>query len=146
MSDWLGPDHPLTDPKYAKTAVRIFKIDIANALVADLVKDKTRVELVAEGQQRCIPIAAVTKPVEVFNNEHFRERDLFTEVPFQKDKGMLPSGYLHMDNRRIGIRKLAPQLGENTVDVFKQIQPKVLACESAKLISRLLYTSPSPRD
>lgn len=138
MSDWLGPDHPLTDPKYAETAVRIFKIDIANALVADLVKDKTRVELVAEGQQRCIPIASVTKPVEVFNNEHYRERDLFTEVPFQKDKGMLPSGYLHMDNRRIGIRKLAPQLGENTLDVVKQIQPKVLACESAKLISHPL--------
>lgn len=138
MSEWLGPDHSLTDPKYAKTAVRIFKIDIANALVAGLVKDKTRAELVAEGQQRGIPIAAVTKPAELFDDEHFHERDLFTEVPFQEEKGMMPSGYLRMDNRRIGARQSAPQLGENTADVFKQLQPKVLSCDNEKVVTHPL--------
>jgi len=138
MSDWLGPDHPLTDPKYAKTAVRIFKIDIANALIADLVKDKTRAELVAEGQQRGIPIAAVTKPAELFDDEHYRERDLFTEVPFQEEKGVMPSGYLHIDRRRIGARQPAPQLGENTADVFKQLQPKLLDCDNEEVVSHPL--------
>ena len=114
MSEWLGPDHPFKHKKYDGTAGRLMKIDKINALIAELFKHQTREQLVDEGRKRGIPIASLALPHELFNDSHFAARELFTEVDAGTKKGLMPSGYLRMDGRRIGARTPCPTVGQHT--------------------------------
>ncbi|WP_022958304.1 CaiB/BaiF CoA-transferase family protein [Spongiibacter tropicus] len=112
MSQWLGDDHPFTDPEYGNIAKRIKVIKDINALIAELFREQCAEELVAEGQRRGVPIAAVSTPDQVFSNGHFRARGAFTSVEIGGDSADVPSGYVEIDGRRMGIRHPAPTLGE----------------------------------
>ena len=114
MAEWLGPNHPFKHKKYDGTAGRLMKIDKINALIGELFKNQTRAQLVEEGRIRGIPIASLTLPSELFSDSHFASRDLFAEVDLSGQKGLLPSGYLRIDEKRIGARSPCPAVGEHT--------------------------------
>jgi crotonobetainyl-CoA:carnitine CoA-transferase CaiB-like acyl-CoA transferase len=124
MSEWLGPDHPFTHPKFGVTGTRFLNIDAINKLMASLFENQTREHLVAEGQKRGIPIASINLPDEVFDNEHFEQRNLFTKIDIGGKKAKAPSGYFCIDGRRIGINTLAPKLGANTQDLLSSAKVK----------------------
>ena len=112
MCQWLGDDHPFTDPEYGSIGKRIKAIREINALIAELFKDQCAEALVAEGQKRGVPIAAVSTPEQVLNNAHFRARGAFTPVEIGGSRADMPSGYVEIDGRRMGVRHPAPALGE----------------------------------
>jgi crotonobetainyl-CoA:carnitine CoA-transferase CaiB-like acyl-CoA transferase len=111
MSQWLGEDHPFTDPSYGNIAKRVKVIREINALIAALFIDQDAHVLVAEGQKRGVPIAAVSTPQQVLTNSQFRARKAFTPVMVGEQWGEMPSGYLEIDGQRIGVRQPAPSLG-----------------------------------
>jgi len=113
MSDWLGDDHPFTDPKYKEARNRLLNIDEINARIAAVFADKTRAELAEQGRQRGIPIAPLAKPAELFDNTHFAEREFFTAIDISGSQGRVPAGYLCVDGRRLGIRHAARPLNVN---------------------------------
>ncbi|QQD17345.1 CoA transferase [Spongiibacter nanhainus] len=113
MCGWLGDDHPFTDPKYGNIGVRFKEIKQINALIAALFADKAGEELVAEGQKRGVPIAAVATPEQVLNDSHFNARGAFVELPVAGRQGKLPSGYVEIDGQRMGLREPAPTLGQD---------------------------------
>ncbi|MET0379049.1 MAG: CoA transferase [Spongiibacteraceae bacterium] len=125
MSEWLGADHPFTDPAYGNLMKRMQSINEIIALIAKLTATMTRREVVAGGQQRGIPVAELAMPFEVLKDEHFRARGAFASLPIAAGiTGTVPSGYLEVDGQRAGIRAAAPAIGAHTDEVLTQWQPR----------------------
>ena len=123
MCGWLGDDHPFTDPKYANIGERFKAIKDINGLIAKLFADKSGKELVAEGQKRGVPIAAVATAQQVLDDPHFNARGAFTDLTVAGDKGKVPSGYVEIDGQRIGLRSAAPALGQDN-DLLSELAAK----------------------
>jgi len=126
MCSWLGNEHDFTDPKYANMGERFRVIKEINALIAALFADKAADDLVVEGQQRGVPIAAVATPTQVLENEHFNARGAFVDFPVGGQQGKLASGYLEVDGQRIGPRQAAPALGSDNA-LLADLKPKQAA-------------------
>ncbi|MBL4826260.1 MAG: CoA transferase [Spongiibacteraceae bacterium] len=120
MSQWLGDEHPFTDPSYGQLGKRFRVIKEINALIQTLFLHEKTHSLVEQGQARDIPIARLASPQDVFNDEHFCERDTFIPWPIKNKQGLLASGYLDIDGERVGVRSAAPELGEHTAKPFTQ--------------------------
>lgn len=113
MSDWLGDDHPFTDPSYANLGKRFKAIREINAVIARLFRDRPAADLVSEGQRRGVPIAAVSTPAQVLEDPHFLARNSFVSLPLGEGlSGRAPAGYVEIDGVAAGIRQPAPFLGE----------------------------------
>ncbi|MBK4998748.1 CoA transferase [Pseudomonas sp. S31] len=112
MSAWLGDDHPFTDPAFASLSRRFKVIREINAVIAEHFRDQPVAELVAEGQRRGVPIAAVSQPQQVLEDPHFRARESFVELPLAPGlSGRLPFGFVEIDGQPAGVRHPAPALG-----------------------------------
>lgn len=133
MSGWLGESHPFTAPEFGNIAKRFSVITEINALIGDLFKDKNATDLVKDGQSRGVPIAAVSTPSQVLEDEHFNARGTFVNVPLVSgSEGKMPSGYLELDSQRMGIRAPAPLLGAD----------QSLLASAALLSERVKHASP----
>lgn len=126
MCGWLGEDHAFTDPQYGNIGVRFKEIKAINALIAALFADKSGKELVAEGQQRGVPIAAVATPQQVLDDAHFNARGAFTDLSFVGATGKVPSGYTEIDGQRMGLRRAAPTLGQDNA-LLSELKAKPVA-------------------
>ncbi len=121
MSTWLGDSHPFTDPAFGNLARRYSVIGEVNALIAHHFHDKRGEELVAEGQQRGIPIAVVASPRDVLADHHFAATQAFTSIGLTDGSaGALANGYCRIDGSRMGIRTQAPGPGEHTAQILRQ--------------------------
>lgn len=126
MSEWLGPGHPFLDPAYAQIGKRAREAEQINAQIGKLFANYDARELVAEGQRRGVPIAALLTPAQVLNDEHFLQRQAF--VPLELAPGLVgqaPSGYFEIDGQRLGIRRPAPAQGDAKGFVGPWFRPRV---------------------
>jgi crotonobetainyl-CoA:carnitine CoA-transferase CaiB-like acyl-CoA transferase len=80
MRAWLGEPEQFADPKFETIAARYAASRELNAAIADLVAAQTMSDLVAEGQRRGVPIAAVLTPAEALASEHFRAVGALTDT------------------------------------------------------------------
>jgi crotonobetainyl-CoA:carnitine CoA-transferase CaiB-like acyl-CoA transferase len=122
MSAWLGTAHEFTDPSYGNLSTRTAVIDRINLRIGELFRDQPARLLVAEGQRRGVPIAAVAAPADVLSDEHFLARGAF--MPFELTpalKGMVPSGFVEINGERVGIRTGAPAPGAHNADVLREL-------------------------
>lgn len=127
MSAWLGDQHPFTDPAFASLSRRFKVIREINALIAELFRERDVAELVAEGQRRGVPIAAVSKPEEVLRDEHFRARDSFVDLPLGNGSiGRVPFGFVEIDGRQAGVRRVAPALGADNAVQWPAAKPPAM--------------------
>lgn len=111
MSEWLGTDHPFTDPGWGSLGKRLSAIREINALIEALFSDKTQEALVMEGQRRGVPIAALATPAGVLANAHFKARDAFIDISVGNARGRMINGMVEIDGERLGIRTPAPAIG-----------------------------------
>lgn len=120
MSDWLG-DHPFTDPKYRVLSNRFAVMGDIIALIGELTATLNKSEIVAEGQARGIPVAALATPAEVLDDPHFAHRQVFADLELAPEcVGRIPSGYLEIDHQRAGIVTPAPAPGQHNSDVYSR--------------------------
>jgi crotonobetainyl-CoA:carnitine CoA-transferase CaiB-like acyl-CoA transferase len=111
MRAWLGEPEQFADPKFDTIAARYAASRELNAMLADFVAPQTMDELVAEGQSRGIPIAAVLTPAGTLTSEHFRAVGALTTAQFASAPLAIPCGPFVVDGRHTGIRHLAPRAG-----------------------------------
>lgn len=122
MSEWLGPEHPFTDPQYANIAKRMAVAAPLNQCIAELFSTQDSKALVAEGQRRGVPIAAVATPEQVLKDEQFNARGAFQRIELSNElSGSMPSGYFEIDGARVGYRERAPSLGEHTQQILANL-------------------------
>lgn len=114
MSDWLGPDHPFTDPSFGNIGKRYKSMREINAVIQELFITEKGSDLVDQGRERGVPLAMVATPQNVFDNVHLNARGAFTDVSVgEGGNGKAPTGYIEINNQLAGIRTSAPKLGEH---------------------------------
>ncbi|MDT5068694.1 MAG: hypothetical protein QOK02_4849 [Mycobacterium sp.] len=112
MRAWLGEPEEFSDPKFEIIGARYAAADELNAAIADVFAPQTMESLVAEGQRRGIPIAAVLTPADAFGSDHFRSVGALTETAIADGTTLtVPTGPFVVDGRRAGIVQPSPAAG-----------------------------------
>ncbi len=112
MRAWLGEPEQFSDPKFESIAARYVASKELNAAIAELFGPQTMDALVAEGQRRGVPIAAVLTPADALTSDHFRSVGALTETDVAPGTPLtVPSGPFVVDGRRAGIVGPCPAVG-----------------------------------
>ncbi|MGE2727215.1 CaiB/BaiF CoA transferase family protein [Mycolicibacterium pulveris] len=112
MFGWLGEPEQFADPKFETIAARYAVSRELNSVIAELVKDQTMDELVAEGQARGVPIAAVLTPAQTLSSNHFRDVGALTRTELAPGvQTVVPAGPFVVDGSRAGLTRGAPAPG-----------------------------------
>jgi crotonobetainyl-CoA:carnitine CoA-transferase CaiB-like acyl-CoA transferase len=121
--EWLGDPDTLRDAVWEQPMFRATNMDVLAPLVAEIVRDKPKIEVALEGQRRGIPVMPVLTPAEVMHNEHAAARGTFVTTEVASGiVGTVPSGFFHVDGERFGFRTRAPALGEHNAQVEAEIE------------------------
>ncbi|MGV0793710.1 CoA transferase [Mycolicibacterium sp. XJ1819] len=114
MFGWLGEPAQFADPEFDTIAGRYAVSRELNAAIAALFAAHTKEELVAAGQARGVPVAAVLTPAETLESAHFRAVGALTAMQVTQDVTLTaPSGPFVVDGRRAGLRRPAPAPGDD---------------------------------
>jgi crotonobetainyl-CoA:carnitine CoA-transferase CaiB-like acyl-CoA transferase len=111
MRGWLGEPERFADPKFDTIAARFAVSAELNAAIAELFAAQTMADLVAEGQRRGVPIAAVLTPAQTLSSEHFRAVGALTEATLGDSTVPVPVGPFVVDGGHAGYANAAPALG-----------------------------------
>jgi crotonobetainyl-CoA:carnitine CoA-transferase CaiB-like acyl-CoA transferase len=112
MRAWLGEPEQFSDPTFETIAARYRASTELNAAIAELFGTETMDVLVAEGQRRGVPIAAVLTPAEALASEHFHSVGALTDARFASDARLsVPTGPFVVDGRHAGIERHCPEAG-----------------------------------
>jgi crotonobetainyl-CoA:carnitine CoA-transferase CaiB-like acyl-CoA transferase len=119
MFAWLGSPAEFADPRYDEIPARYAAAGRLHPLIAALLADRGREELVAEGARRGVPVAGLLTPAEVLTAPHFAESGTLIDAEVAEGvRARIPSGYVRIDGVRAGWRRPAPRPGEHDPDVF----------------------------
>ena len=111
---WLGEPEQFQDPRFDTLAARVQAFGELGALIGAMFADRTRDELVAEGQRHGVPIAAVLSPSEALHSDHLSEAGALSDAGLATGvTARVPVGYWSVDGRRAGFRTAAPQIGNS---------------------------------
>ncbi len=109
---WLGEPEQFQDPRFDVLAARVRAFDELAPLIGALFAERTRDELVAEGQRHGVPIAAVLAPAEALHSDHLDAVGALAEVGLASGvQARVPVGYWQVDGTRAGFRRAAPTAG-----------------------------------
>ena len=109
---WLGEPEQFQDPRFEVLAARAQAFGDLSVLIGALFADRTREELVTEGQRHGVPIAAVLTPSEALHSDHLDTVGALADVELARDvNARVPVGYWLVDGERAGFRTTAPELG-----------------------------------
>ncbi|MDY6998828.1 MAG: CoA transferase [Actinomycetota bacterium] len=114
MRSWLGDPPQFAGAEFDTIATRYAASADINAAVAALFATRPVAELVAEGQRRGVPVAAVLSPAEVLSTTHFQEVGTFDELTVHGATTVTaPVGPLVIDGRHRGFVRAAPEPGSD---------------------------------
>jgi crotonobetainyl-CoA:carnitine CoA-transferase CaiB-like acyl-CoA transferase len=112
MRAWLGEPERFADPKFDTIAARYAASRELNAAIADLFAPQTMDALVAEGQARGVPIAAVLTPAVALASDHFRAVGALADHEIAPGIAVtVPVGPFVVGGRHAGLVHPAPQVG-----------------------------------
>jgi crotonobetainyl-CoA:carnitine CoA-transferase CaiB-like acyl-CoA transferase len=112
MFAWLGEPEQFADPKFDSIAARYAASRELNAAIEDLCAAHPKDDLVADGQRRGVPIAAVLTPAEVLSSEHFRAVGALADVELAAGAGVpVPVGPFVVDGEHAGYARPARSVG-----------------------------------
>ena len=112
MRAWLGEPEQFQDPRFENLGARAQAFGELGALIGAMFADRTRDELVAEGQSHGVPIAAVLTPSEALHSDHLAAVGALADVELAPGvSARVPVGYWSVDGGRAGFAKSAPSLG-----------------------------------
>ncbi|MGI9161429.1 MAG: CoA transferase [Mycobacterium sp.] len=111
---WIGEPEQFQDPRFDTLAARAQAFDELGALIAARFADRTREELVAEGQSHGVPIAAVLTPPEALQSDHLLAVGALADAEIAPGvSARVPVGYWTVDGGRAGFRSGAPTVGHD---------------------------------
>jgi crotonobetainyl-CoA:carnitine CoA-transferase CaiB-like acyl-CoA transferase len=117
MRSWLGEPEQFADPKFDTIAARYAASRELNGAIADLFASQSMDALVAGGQLRGVPVAAVLTAAESLASEHFRAVGALTDLRITHDVTLtVPVGPVVVDGRRAGLVRPAPEAGADDPD------------------------------
>ena len=117
MRGWLGEPEQFADPKFDTIAARYAASRELNAAIGELFASQTMDTLVAGGQARGVPVAAVLTAAETLASEHFRAVGALTALTVADGVSVaVPVGPVVVDGRHAGLERPAPKVGADDPD------------------------------
>ncbi|MGU3501517.1 CoA transferase [Mycobacterium sp. C31M] len=108
MRAWLGEPEEFSSPEFESIGARFAASKQLNAAIADLFAPETMADLVAQGQLRGVPIAAVQTPAEALASDHFRAVGALAPLPVAEGGTVtVPVGPFVVDGQHRGLRTTA---------------------------------------
>jgi crotonobetainyl-CoA:carnitine CoA-transferase CaiB-like acyl-CoA transferase len=121
MRGWLGEPERFADPKFDTIAARYAASRELNEAIAELFAAQTMDDLVAEGQRRGVPIAAVLSPAQALSSEHFRAVGALADVEVGAGADVsVPVGPFVVNGEHAGYADPAPRVGADETSWAKQ--------------------------
>jgi crotonobetainyl-CoA:carnitine CoA-transferase CaiB-like acyl-CoA transferase len=112
MRGWLGEPERFADSKFDTIAARYAASRELNEAIAELFAAQTMDDLVAEGQRRGVPIAAVLRPAQALSSEHFCAVGALAYGPGAAGADVpVPVGPFVVNGEHAGYADPAPRLG-----------------------------------
>ena len=114
-------DHPeeLSEPSLADPQLRREIFDGLQAVIARLVKDRSRYELFEKGQAAGLPCAPVNDPGDFVRDGQPLARDLFASlVDGGEARVTIPWRWCHSRPPVVRLRRPAPTLGQHNHEVY----------------------------
>lgn len=109
----------LTDPRYSTNRERLARRTEMNRLLSDWVGDLTRAELHARLDEFSVPHSPVYSAADIFQDEHYRARDMLVEVSHPTLGSITLPGVVPKFSENPGsIRNAGPEMGEHTDSVL----------------------------
>lgn len=125
MRAWLGEPEEFSDPKFESIAARYAESEALNGAIGTLFAEQSMADLLAEGQRRGVPIAAVLPPSAALEADHFRAVGALTELDISPDCAVtVPTGPFVVNGAHSGLRSAPPAPGAD--------EPRWLATDSAR--------------
>lgn len=115
----LGLDEFGRDPALALNNDRVLQRDRIIPVLRELFAGMTRDELIDRLGAISIPFAPITRPEDLFEDEHLRAANGLVEVTLEDGTtAMLPALPIEIDGRKAGVRRDLPKAGQHDADVF----------------------------
>ncbi|MFJ3798654.1 crotonase/enoyl-CoA hydratase family protein [Streptomyces sp. NPDC090088] len=139
---WLGEPEEFAGPRYENLAVRFQEADRIQARIAAHFQDRTRDDLVRQGQEHGVPIAAVLTAGETLCAGHYLERGALADLELAPGRtARVPTGFLEVDGVRATPSRRAPLPGEHNAEVLGEArtpgEPAATAAERAHPLAGL---------
>ncbi|MFB1298320.1 CoA transferase [Mycobacterium sp. pW049] len=114
MWAWLGEPAQFAGAEFETIAARYAASRELNAVIAELFATETMADLVAQGQARGVPVAAVLSPAEALSTRHFHEVGALKQVMLAPGGTVtLFVGPLVVDGAHRGYRQAPPVAGSD---------------------------------
>jgi crotonobetainyl-CoA:carnitine CoA-transferase CaiB-like acyl-CoA transferase len=113
---WIGEPEEFSDPAFEHFPKRMESVDALHAVYDAFFRDRSKVEVSEEGQERGVAIAPVLTVADALRTPHFETRGVFVDDEVAPGVcARMPRGFVEVDGRRAGFRHRAPSLGEHDV-------------------------------
>jgi crotonobetainyl-CoA:carnitine CoA-transferase CaiB-like acyl-CoA transferase len=114
MYAWLGEPPQFAGPEFDTIAARYSASRELNCAIADLFASETMADLVAQGQARGVPVAAVLTPAQAMASKHFRDVGALVDIPVAGATVTAPVGAVVIDGMHRGFRQVPPPSGTDS--------------------------------
>lgn len=121
--DALGLDALGADPGLATNNARVLQRERILPTVRALFAAMTREELVERLAAIGLPFAPITRPEDLFGDEHLLTGGGLVEVTMEDGtRAMLPALPIEIDGRKAGVRRDLPRAGAHNADVLEEAE------------------------
>lgn len=119
----LDLDELGADPELATNNARVLQRERILPTVRGLLATMTRDELVARLEAIGLPFAPITRPEDLFEDEHLLTGGGLAEVTLEDGtRAMLPTLPIEIDGRKAGVRLDLPNAGAHDADVLEETE------------------------
>lgn len=122
LAQAIGREDMLEDPRFSTNRERLARRSEVNGILAEWTKQRTRDEVEQQMDAHSVPACAVYDVADIFQDEHYRARDMLVEVEHAELgsitlPGVVPKFDLHPGS----VRSAGPALGEHTDEVLASL-------------------------
>jgi crotonobetainyl-CoA:carnitine CoA-transferase CaiB-like acyl-CoA transferase len=129
--EYFKHDDLLQDPVYKTNEDRVRARPALRPIVAEIVMQYTRDELIELFDRIDIPFAPVAKPADLFEDPQLNANDRMLEITFPNGvTAKIPRLPVEIGNHDLALRRQAPAIGEHTAEILAELGLKKTEVEA----------------
>jgi crotonobetainyl-CoA:carnitine CoA-transferase CaiB-like acyl-CoA transferase len=118
----IGRPDLLADPRFVTNAARLQHVEVLDSIIGDFIVTMTQEECVAFFSRASVTVGPIYDIASICDDPHFQDRDIIVELA-DKEMGTIPVHNVspHLSETPGGLYRAAPELGEHTAEVLRDL-------------------------